>query len=318
VRASGGAPTPIEGIGDHAAALAIASQGKRLVYGRSIIDINMWRMPLPAGGGSAGPPTKLLSSTRIEFPGAYSRDGKRISFFSNRGGLDQIWVADADGSNPVALTNFTAGVAGSPRWSPDGRTIVFDASPEGSEDVYSVSADGGAPKRLTDHRGQNHVPCYSADGRWIYFVSERSRSNQIYRIPANGGEAVQITRHGGRTPLASPDGNWIYYPAWGSGILSKVPAEGGKETAVPGAGGVPNGFALSVAASGVYFVGPLDADSRTWPVKKYRFADGKIAEVARLEKLPRLQIAVSPDEKWLLWAQQDRRTAGIPTRQPLR
>ena len=154
-------------------------------------------------------------------------------------------------------------------------------------------------------RWQNHVPCYSADGRWIYFVSERSGSNQIYRIPANGGEAVQITRHGGGTPLASPDGNWIYYPAWGSGILSKVPAEGGKETAVPGAGGVPNGFALSVAASGVYFAGPLDADSRTWPVKKYRFADGKIAEVARLEKLPRLQIAVSPDEKWLLWAQQD-------------
>jgi Tol biopolymer transport system component len=55
---------------------------------------------------------------------SYSPDGKRVPFSSNRSGEHQIRVADADGTNPVALTNIPGTIAGSPRWSPDGQTIV--------------------------------------------------------------------------------------------------------------------------------------------------------------------------------------------------
>lgn len=304
LRASGGQPARVEGIGDYAVSLAIAPKGHRLVYSRSFRDYNIWRMPLAADGKSAGGAGKVLSSTRFEASPAYSPDGKRIAFTSNRGGVRQIWVADADGTNPVALTNFTEGVAGSPKWSPDGQTIVFDARAEGLANAYSIPAGGGTPKRLTDHGADDILPCYSADGRWIYFASTRSGQRQLYRMPANGGDAVQITHKGAFAPMASRDGQWIYYSKLDGGIW-KLPAEGGEETPVPDARSIFNGYTFSVAASGIYFAGAPDLASRTVPLKQYRFADGKTVELGHFDKPLFLFFSVSPDEKWLLYAQLD-------------
>ncbi|MGO9256834.1 MAG: protein kinase domain-containing protein [Bryobacteraceae bacterium] len=323
VPASGGSPVRMEGIGDYAVDLAIAPKGHRLIYSRSIRDYNIWRMPLPASeprasvpaseprasasglaASASAVPTKFLSSTRYETSPSYSPDGKRIVFSSNRGGVRQIWVADADGSNPVALTNFTEGVAGSPKWSPDSQTIVFDARPEGLADIYSIKADGGTPKRLTDNPAEDHLPCYSADGRWIYFASTRSGARQLYRIPANGGEAVQITHKGAYVSMASPDGKWIYYSKPGFAIW-RVPADGGEETQVLPDRSLPNTFAFCVTPSGIYFIGPRDPASGTLPLKLYRFADGQTVDLGRLNTPPNLHINVSPDEKWLLYTQLD-------------
>jgi eukaryotic-like serine/threonine-protein kinase len=314
VPASGGTPQRMEGIGDYAVDLAIAPKGHRLVYSRSFRDYNIWRMPLPASeprasasglaASASAAPTKFLSSTRYESSPAYSPDGKRIAFSSNRGGVRQIWVADADGSNPVALTNFTEGVAGVPKWSPDGQTIVFDARPEGLADIYSIKADGGTPKRLTDHPAEDHLPCYSADGRWIYFASLRSGERQLYRIPANGGEALQITHKGAYASMASPDGKWIYYSKTTLGLW-KVPVDGGEETPVLPARSLHTVFEFCVGASGIYFAGPTNPASGTAPLKLYRFADNQTVELGHFDKPPILRIGVSPDEKWLAYTQLD-------------
>jgi Tol biopolymer transport system component len=306
VRASGGAPARVEAMGDYTQGLAIAPKGHRLVYSRSFRDYNIWRMPLPTGGGSGGGPGKFLSSTRYEDGAAYSPDGNRIAFSSNRGGVQQLWVADADGSNPVALTNFTEGVAGNPQWSPDGQTIVFAARPEGVADIYSIIAEGGTPKRLTDNPAEDHNPCYSADGRWIYFASTRSGQRQLYRMPAQGGEAVQITRKGAYQPAASRDGKWIYYSKTGGGIW-RVPVEGGEETPVPDVRSIYNAHTFCVTAAGIYFAGAPDPVSRTAPLKLYRFADGKTIDLGHFDKPlgPGPRFSVSPDEKWLLYSQLD-------------
>jgi Tol biopolymer transport system component/tRNA A-37 threonylcarbamoyl transferase component Bud32 len=304
VRASGGVPARIEGIGENVQDIATASKGRRLVYSRSLRDYNIWQMALPAGGAPAGQTEKILASTRYEASGSYSPDGKRIAFSSNRGGVRQIWVADIDGSNPVALTNFAAGVAGSPQWSPDGQTIVFDARPEGSSDIYTIGAGGGAPKRLTDHVRANVIPCYSHDGRWIYFQSSRTGRIQLFRIPAGGGPAVQITRGGANgQKMASPDGRWIYYGR-GGGIW-RVPVEGGEETSVVDGRNVYSEYAFTVIESGIYFAGGYDPASRMTPLRLYRFADGKTVELGHLTKPLRLTLGVSPDEKWLLYSQLD-------------
>jgi Tol biopolymer transport system component len=304
VRASGGTPARMEGIGDYAVALTIAPKGHALVYSRAFRDYNIWRMPLPAARSSAATPSKFLSSTRYEASPVFSPDGKRIAFSSNRGGVSQIWVADADGSNPVALTHFTEGEAGSPRWSPDGQTIVFDARPEGLSDVYSVKADGGTPTRLTEHPAEDHLPCYSADGRWIYFASTRSGDRQLYRMPANGGKAVQLTHKGAFAPMASPDGRWIYYSKWNVGLW-KVPADGGEETSIPQVPNINSVLAFCVTTSGIYFAGTPDPATRSVPLKLYRFADGKIVKLGNLDKDLWLHLTVSPDEKWVLYTQLD-------------
>jgi serine/threonine protein kinase/WD40 repeat protein len=304
VPASGGAPVRLQGIGDYATRVAIARKGQRMAYQRQVLDFNIWRMPLDVPGGSAGAPAQFLASTRYEVSPAYSPDGKRVAFSSNRTGVRQIWVADADGSNPVAVTDFARGVAGSPKWSPDGQTIVFDARPEGLSDIYSVKATGGTPKRLTDNPAEDHLPCFSVDGRWIVFASTRSGPRQLYRMPAEGGDAVAITKQGAYASMASPDGRWIYYSK-ASGAIWKVPPGGGEESEVLAPGTLAGTFTFCVTATGIYYVGARDAASGMFPVKLHRFADGKTVGLTRFDKGITLHISVSPDEKWLAWTQLD-------------
>ena len=306
VRASGGSPTQLTGIGEYVRDIGIAANGRRLIFSRSFRDYNIWRMAMPAAGNPSATPRKLIASTRYETSPAYSPDGKRIAFSSNRGGVRQIWVADSDGSNAMALTNFSAGTAGSPTWSPDGQTIAFDARPESSADVYTIPGSGGTPKRLTDHRSENHLPAYSSDGQWIYFSSTRAGLQNLFRIPTNGGDAVQITRQGGDLPFPSPDGQWVYYGknTDAGGMLWKVPPAGGNETTLTDEPlfGV---FAVSVTRSGIYFAAPAVAGSQFLPLKFHRFADGKTVELGHFEKPLHLHISVSADDKWILYTQLD-------------
>ena len=303
VRASGGEGERVEGIGTNAEDLAISPKSHKLVYDRESGDYNLWRLPVD-GGRAAGAAEKFLSSTRDDLSPAWSPDGKRIAFSSNRGGLRQIWVADADGSNAEALTNFTAGIAGSPRWSPDGHTIVFDARPKDLADIYSINATGGTPKRLTDNPAEDHQPCFSADGRWIYFVSARSGPRQVYRMPAGGGKEEAVTHNGGWSPVASPDGRWIYYSK-SEGSVWRIGTDGGNEAEVLPKESIQSVFSYAVAASGIVYVGKIDLGSKTLPLLLYRFADGKTLELARLNRIPYLHLGVSPDERWVAWSQQD-------------
>jgi len=138
----------------------------------------------------------------------------------------------ADGSQPKRLTNFNAGVANGPRWSPDGRWIAFGATIDKNPDIYVVSADGGPPQPMTRESSAETQPSWSRDGRWIYFMSNRSGEKQIWKIPTRGGEASQVTRNGGFQALESADG-YLYYAKRQSGRgLWRVPVNGGAETPV--------------------------------------------------------------------------------------
>ncbi len=110
---------------------------------------------------------------------AWSPDGSRIAF--TRSGSDEfdVWVQDvyvmnADGSNPVRLTGEHANNT-SPTWSPDGQSVVFSAFSRvsGSADLYLTSATvpGGAT-RLTTSPGWEAYPEWSPDGSRIVFSSD--------------------------------------------------------------------------------------------------------------------------------------------------
>lgn len=301
-------PLRLTSLGDDADQAAYSRITNRLVYRRRHEDVNIWRLELSRENAVIGDPVKLLASTRIDFNPQFSPDGKRIAFHSTRSGRSEIWVADADGSNAYQLTSMGAPVTGSPRWSPDSRQLVFDSNAEGNYEVYVVDAAGGVPRRLTEHPADDGVASWSHDGRWIYFESSRSGRHQIWKAPAKGGPPVQVTRSGGYVAFESPDGKYLYYQKeLPESSIWTVSVGGGLETEVIASSSWMN---FTVTAKGIYFV-PAVVEGAPATIEFFDFASGAIRRVAQLPGPPGLGLSVSPDGRWLLYSQVDRRESDL-------
>jgi Tol biopolymer transport system component len=184
-----------------------------LVYSSTDYDNDIWRSEIRSSGTPAMPQRPIASTRRDGMP-RYSPDGTKIAFHSIRSGFSEIWIADADGTNPVQLTSFRGeATVGPASWSPSSREIVFHARVEGGQaDLYTIPVIPGSANRLTTDASDDNLPSYSRDGSRIYFSSRRSGQPEIWVMPAQGGAASQLTHDdGGSMPIESPDGDAVYY-----------------------------------------------------------------------------------------------------------
>jgi hypothetical protein len=86
-----------------------------------------------------------LDSTALD-PDFHPGNGK-VVFVSSRTGDYEIWLANADGTEPVQVTSGFGGTAAGrfarhPRWSPDGRAIVFESNAFSRQRHYNTLARG--------------------------------------------------------------------------------------------------------------------------------------------------------------------------------
>ena len=106
---------------------------------------------------------QLTNDSAADLQAAASPDGRYIVFVSNRGGKDELWRIDSDGSHPTRLTP-TDGVQ-FPSFSPDGRWVVYEGNGKDNLVLWRVSVEGGNPIQLTQEIA--HRPVVSADGKTI-------------------------------------------------------------------------------------------------------------------------------------------------------
>jgi Tol biopolymer transport system component len=285
--------------GERATAVAI-SRGGSLVYATEFRDSALWKIPL-AGPTSPPVPRPIASSTYDEYTPDVSPDGKRLAFTSNRSGDEEIWIADADGANPVQVT-FTKGpLCSNPRWSPDGTTILFTSRREGSSDLYLLKPGTGEVRRITDDPAEEVEPRWSRDGRSIYFGSNRTGTTEVWKMPAAGGAARQVTQHGGLTATESLDGRYLYYaksPASPTAIW-QVPADGGEEK--PVVDGVSGSLNFVVATRGLYYLAVRHMPRQT-SIDFFEYATQKKTTVLTVGKRWWLGMALAPDQRWLLYS----------------
>jgi TolB protein len=84
-----------------------------------------------------------------------------------------IYVMDADGSNPTAVTPL--GCNNAPVWSPDNSKIYFLSAPEYTTDLYVVNVDGTQMTNLTNDEAIEINPQPSPDGsRLLYWAEWRT------------------------------------------------------------------------------------------------------------------------------------------------
>lgn len=294
---------------------AVARRGNRLAYIQQAGTVNIWQARLKSPRAIAGPPMKLVSSTRTQSGAQYSPDGKKIVFVSDRTGKNQLWRCDEDGSNVTQLTFLTAADTGTPHWAPDSRQIVFDSTASGDEGVYLISSEGGAAQPVVVDSHFNAEPSFSHDGHWIYFVSDRTSRHEIWKIARDGGPPIQVTHHGGNMPLESADGKFLYYTkALGddpsstdtAGLWRASVAQGKEERIAPGV----LEFNWTTASAGIYFI-----DEETKPtLKLIDPSNGRVTTISTLPNQPDCcdpALSTSPDGRTILYNQVDNEATDI-------
>ena len=128
---------------------AISPDGKWLAYSVTTVNLaqNSKTAELWLQAIAGGEPMKLAVAQAGDSGVQFAADGKRILFESNRGGSQQVWLADFDAatgtaSNARQLTSIST-EADNAKWAPDGRFVLFSSSvyPDCPADV---PGDGGA------------------------------------------------------------------------------------------------------------------------------------------------------------------------------
>jgi serine/threonine-protein kinase len=160
--------------------------------------------------------------TRLTFEGdnglpVWSPDGKKLAFFSNRGGTQGIYWKPADGSGGAQLVVHDEGHQYSPNdWSPDGRYIIIDdvnrASDIGYIDFERAVAGEPEVQSFLATEYDEYMANLSPDGRWITYVSDETGRYEVYVRPFPGpGGKWQLSVDGGFEPYWSPDGRAVLF-----------------------------------------------------------------------------------------------------------
>jgi Tol biopolymer transport system component len=138
---------------------------------------------------------------------AWSPDGKRVAFYSDRSGKYEIWVIHADGSGLRRLTDHPGANVMTPLWSPDGARLACTVQ-NGTPFLIDAEKDwkDQFPRRL--------VPL-AESGSWLWLRSWSADGRKLAatRMRPDGGSAGFgiYSLESGQFQLLVPSGG---YPVW--------------------------------------------------------------------------------------------------------
>ena len=143
---------------------------------------------------------RLTDDRAVDTSPAWSPDGERLAFVSDRNGQPQIWLLSLTTGDIEPLTR--DGYNTSPDWSPTGDSIVFTRQAGSNFVIMRYDFDTQQMMRLTDGRKSAESPSYSPDGRYLAFALKGDEGSRLWVMNADGSNARQI---GGDRAFSAPD-----------------------------------------------------------------------------------------------------------------
>ena len=193
----------------------ISPDGTRVAVAIADQEHDIWMWDLPRQTLS-----QLTFDPAPDFAPAWTPDGRRLVFFSQRGREPGLFWQPADGTGtPERLATGAPTTA----VTPDGTHVLFALT--SNQDLAMVSLDGTRRvQSLTNHPSTERNGIVSPDGRWLAYESDASGRFEIYVRPFPKVEAGQwlISAAGGTRPLWSPNGPEpeLFYVAPGGALMA--------------------------------------------------------------------------------------------------
>jgi WD40-like Beta Propeller Repeat/RTX calcium-binding nonapeptide repeat (4 copies) len=151
-----------------------------------------------------GETVQVTSHPAPDYEPAWSVEGARIAFVSERTGNPDIFAAlTKEKASPARLT-LSPAVDINPAWSPEGFSLAFASNRKGNYDIWILEL-GRSPKQLTNNNDTDFDPAWSPDGRKIAFTRRNSSGNyDIYVKNADGSGLKRLTN----SPAEDAEPNW--------------------------------------------------------------------------------------------------------------
>jgi Tol biopolymer transport system component len=205
---------------------AISPDEKSVAFRRlSVSGTDLWLWDLTRGTGR-----RLTNDASTNISPAWSPDGDRIVFNSNRGaGIANLFQKGAGGNGQDELLLETRNNKAVTQWSRDGRFIVYEElDPKTRDDIWVLSMEGGAQHRRIPFLHSESDETFgqlSPDSHWMAYTSNETGQREVYVRPFPAGELQKrISVAGGEQPRWRGDGKELFFVS-ADGKMMAVPVK---------------------------------------------------------------------------------------------
>ena len=186
--------------------------------------LNVWRIPVDAGGAAAGRPVPVTTGPGQDVQIAFTRDGSRMAYTVLHQNADLFSLDMSSYTRalppPYSLESTTReesrGV-----WSPDSKVIAFNSDRSGHMNLWIKGIIGGGMRQVTTGPGGDYQPDWHPNQRQLIFFSSRSGNSDIWNVDIQSGLFIRLSREPSleRNPAYSPNGRLIAYQSDATGRL---------------------------------------------------------------------------------------------------
>lgn len=252
-------------------------------------DSDVWLANLEEGGARP-----FIRSTWDDYDPAYSLDGSRIAFVSERSGTPEIWLQSASGLEDARrLTRLGGARPGSIFWSPNGKRLAFALEEEEFASIHLVEVAGGRSTRLIGD-SRNHAPVGWSDATGeLYILSAAAGEWELQRLDPHTGRVRPVLQRVRAASMSRDRRSIFVLTGEGNRLLRIVPGKGFvQQFRLPGTIAGPD--AIHAAENLLYLI-------KDNIIYRLDLADGSFAPAKQLSDYWGGASSLSPDGKSLIY-----------------